>query len=114
LYHTIRNSIVRINIVLDASKGYVPIEYQMQYGSRENDRDVWQDPWITEQLQWKSVNDHWVPVSIAIQTLNDDPIVREQLTIDWQSVNEPIPDRYFTEEDLDIAEGTVTFDATQE
>ncbi|MDR2168836.1 MAG: hypothetical protein LBP59_01685, partial [Planctomycetaceae bacterium] len=46
----------------------------------------------TVELSWKEKNETWVPVAFKLSSVQD---YSAEWKIDWELVNEPVPDKYF-------------------
>ncbi|MCA9125103.1 MAG: hypothetical protein KDB05_07595 [Planctomycetales bacterium] len=55
---------------------------------------------------WKQINEQWVPASILLVYGKD----RRELAFEWESVNEPIPDKLFQKEGLGLPGETFVSD----
>jgi len=108
LSQDVGESQVRREFVLDASRDFVPVQYDQRY--RNPDSDEWKSlfPPITAEWKKSEQSDVYVPVKLKFPDKKAD----DELTFEWKSVNQPPDQKLFTEESLNVPPGTHVVDAT--
>ncbi len=113
----------RLTIWVDAENGFTPIRLQWQHAKVFGSVDEWLDPFETQEVGWRKVENVWVPTSyraishipIPLRGRGDEnpPPTRSfqyDLSINWKSVNNPLDDSLFQYEAMDLPVGTAIVD----
>lgn len=108
LMHKAGKSQVRREIVLDASRDFVPVQFVSRY--RNSESEGWRSSSTAITAEWKKSDqsDVYLPVKLKFPEENAD----DKITFAWKLVNQPPDQKLFTQVDLKIAPGTQIIDAT--
>jgi hypothetical protein len=100
----------------DPTKGYAIIRFTRRPARGRSTPLAWGEPDLVNDLDWKEINDVWVPVSYhGISRVGESapPQVRQQewiISIVWDSVNQPIDKSIFDYNNFNLPFGTQVFD----
>ncbi len=85
----------------DLDTGGLPVRILLEMKNSETGQ--WESYGLTS-IRWKRIGDTWVPShwksSVGFNPANPKDAV--EITLDWKSVNEPLPEKLFTAEDLSL------------
>ncbi|NQT15429.1 MAG: hypothetical protein HQ582_21915 [Planctomycetes bacterium] len=111
---------LRATLWIDESKDCSPVRYWIQ-GKSATAGQIWdEDPRLTNDVTYEKVAGVWVPSTFRFRCRQDKvergpdqrPKKRSHnattylLAFDWQSVNTPVDDKYFSHEDFQLRQGT--------
>ena len=113
---------------IDTSHGFTLIRKESRHRLPELGETEWRDPYQTHEVTWKQIADVWVPGSyrvffqfeLAPEKLPEPPDYKYtprhrkftyRYTFEWESVNEPVDEKYFDYEEFDLPDGTYVADA---
>jgi len=105
-YHQrVEGELRRSVLWLDTKNGYTRIRSLSIW---EFDSDEFQ-PWILEDIRvsWKKNAGVWVPIDIVFE--KNLPVTEKEkfvMTFDWENVNKPVDEEYFTYCDFEVSEHT--------
>lgn len=104
----------RTVVWIDSEQGVSPIRLEVSErlpAATEDGSGNWSQPKLVSDVTWQAINGVWVPRTFSIEELHLAPrVMKYELTFDWESVNQDIPDEVFSEEGLELPERTVTVD----
>lgn len=89
---------------LDREQGGMPVRMEMRY--RRSPEDDWSDAKSTIDVTWEQRSEEWVPVEVE----SKDARTVHKLTLDWQSVNEEVPEALFNWRRMALPAGTRVID----
>ncbi|MGD9856865.1 MAG: hypothetical protein AB7U20_18105 [Planctomycetaceae bacterium] len=93
----------RFEIWIDPRQGYQPIRYTVRVRENSESGKIL-EPNRTSETSWTQVKDVWVPKTVDLYSSAVRWDERLKLAITWESVNEPVPESWFTWEGLDLPE----------
>jgi len=99
-------NVAEFTLAIDGKNGFTPIRMRQ---CDAPDRP----PRTSSETTWVQIGDVWVPKTFRIEVRDvKGNSIRSScmLSFEWESVNEPVPDRCFTWEGLDLPRGTIVFD----
>jgi hypothetical protein len=109
----------RRTLWIDRPKGFSPIRLEVRdHGYSVPPTEPWGDPYCTNEATWTEIAGVWVPETFRIYGGPDDPdkdplhryAQRYEHTFEWESVNEPPPDKYFDVDSLNLPKGCMVVD----
>jgi hypothetical protein len=90
---------------LDEAKGFVPV--RMERAERNEPGERWEQRCVSE-VSWVEKGQAWVPKSYRIvDQIVPGRTMTYELAFDWESVNEPIPEKLFTPEGFGLPKGAL-------
>ncbi len=91
---------------LDEKRGFSPVRYEFRDRQGAESRILW-----LSEVSWSRLAGVWVPKSARLESRSTPPsITTYEFAFDWKSVNEPLDERLFTIEGMDLKHGTYIFD----
>ncbi len=98
----------RLALLLDAKKGFSAVRLEQWEGPANSTGD-WGEPTEVGETSWAKKNGVWVPTAFY-QEVRRPVRKRRELSIEWESVNEPVDEALFTWQGMGLPEGTLVVD----
>lgn len=98
---------IRRSIWIDTSQGYCPTRLTLEYGTSPTE---WTKPYGSVEVAWTEVSGVWVPKTLKTLDTNWPRIVRNELLLHWEAINEPLPEERFHYQDFDVGEKAIISD----
>jgi hypothetical protein len=104
---------MRIEIWLDATRGFSPVRMQRCFRSGNSPTGQWSHPDVIVETAWDEQNGIWLPKSWKIASYSRDSrlIERYDLAFEWQSVNS-VSSELFEKDGFSLKQGTYHVDLT--
>lgn len=96
---------------IDSSKGYSPIRMTVRLQNKGNSKEDDGPLASLTETEWTEESGVWVPTKCTMTGTNPGITV---MTLSWESVNEPAPNKLFTLDDWDLPDGTYIADMRPE
>ena len=104
----------RRTVWLDEPRGFTVVRSETRYEDRSAQKTggplVWQEPTQASDVTWEVNNGVWVPKTFKIQTRRRGALLSCDLSFEWESVNQPVPDNLFTVDGLNIKDRRLVID----
>ncbi len=98
---------IRRSIWIDTSQGHCPTRLTLEYGTSTTE---WTEPYGSVEVAWTEVSKVWVPKALKTVDTNWPRIVRNELLLHWEAINEPLPEGRFHYQDFDVGEKAIVSD----
>ncbi|HUG19581.1 MAG TPA: hypothetical protein VMM56_11410 [Planctomycetaceae bacterium] len=108
LSHNAGKAQIRREIILDASRDFVPVQFDSRYLSSESEGWRSLHPSITVEWKKSERSNAFVPAKLIFPEETAD----DEITFECKSVNQPLDQKWFTLVDLKIPHGTEIIDAS--
>jgi len=102
------NQAVRRTVWLDESKGFAPVRMEVYTKQPGGGGAYRTDPVFASALTWVKISDVWLPKTYHNEMSMGNGTIGEtyDLTLEWDNVNQPLPQELFTAEGLSAPKGT--------
>jgi hypothetical protein len=97
---------------IDEVRGFTVVRSETRFPLSNVDPVVWGEPTFTNVVTWALEDEIWVPKTFKIENRVERAVRSYDLAFEWESVNKPVPDRWFSVDGLDISERTEVYDMT--
>ena len=87
---------------IDEKRGFSPIRLEMGPPNQE--------PNVTSEGTWIEMEGVWVPKTFRIQQKYPGRLTSYALSFEWEAINKPIPDKWFTVEGLEADQARLLWD----
>jgi hypothetical protein len=91
----------RFEIWIDPQQGHQPIRYMVTQGPLSGLGEI-SKPVTKSETSWTEINGVWVPETVLLYSRSPEWGQQFHIAFTWQSVNEPVPESWFTWEGLDL------------
>jgi hypothetical protein len=88
-------------IWVDEARGFTIVRMEARFPRKNVNPVAWDEPMFTNEVTWVSQGDVWVPRTFKITDRDENRLRSYDLALEWESVNQPVPEKYFTIEGLD-------------
>ncbi len=123
----LHRDVTKYEFFIDPERGYTVTKFMAKMGGPELGREDYDIPYLERHVKWEEVGGTWVPVAYrctafrAMETegSSNEPdiadrhtyhLVRHDWKIEWESVNQPIPDVIFNYDVLPLEAETKVVD----
>jgi len=92
---------------LDESKGFAPIRMEVYTKVPRGNGAFEVEPMFASALTWAEISGAWIPKTYHNERNVGGGKIRDiyDLVLDWESVNQEVPSKYFTTEGMDLKKG---------
>ena len=102
-----------VSFWIDEAKDFAPIKLEARYGIGKRP-SLADRPSQSSDTTWMAINGVWVPkthqISYRVMPFSLETVRGYDLAFEWDKVNQEIPERYFTLDDLDLPDGIPVVD----
>jgi hypothetical protein len=127
----LHNDITEYRFWIDPKRGHTVVRFSAKHGGPELGRESYDIPYLERHVEWEEVGGTWVPVAYRCTAFrampknasSDEPdivarhtyrLVRHEWKVEWESVNQPVPDVLFDYDVLPLDHGTKVVDRRRE
>lgn len=97
---------------IDEASGFTVIKSETRLPRSNVEPVAWGNPEYVSDVTWERRDDVWVPKSFKIQDPGARQLRTYDLAFEWESVNKPIADNYFTIAGMDKKDRTEAYNVT--